>query len=292
LKLLLLANPTAAGRRARRLLPSLREYLAGKVEVFDYLETESADELRLKARDAARAAYDRVVAAGGDGTANAALNGLLGSDTALGILPLGHGNDLARSLGIPLDPRRAADLLLRADVNSIDVVRVGKRAYAGVAGIGFDAETNRRANAWPGWPTGHLRYFLAGLRTLATFRPLEVDLVTDSEEFSGPAMWVVVANTPCYGGGLRIAPEAAPADGVLDVCVIEKTSRPGLLALYPRLLRGEHLNARSVRYFRSTWVRFRSPVGAPLYGDGELLGEVPLEARLEPAALRVLGRSG
>lgn len=292
MRLLLLANPNAAGRRSRRLLPSLRAYLAGKVEVFDYLETESADELRLKAGDAARAGYDRVFAAGGDGTANAALNGLLGSDTALGIIPLGHGNDLARSLGIPLDPRRAADLLLGTDVNSIDVIRVGQRAYAGVAGIGFDAETNRRANAWPGWPTGHLRYFLAGLRTLATFRPLEVDLVTDSEEFSGPAMWVVVANTPCYGGGLRIAPEAAPADGVLDVCVIERTSKPGLLALYPRLLRGEHLKARSVRYFRSTWVRLRSPAGAPLYGDGELLGQVPLEARLEPAALRVLGRTG
>jgi diacylglycerol kinase (ATP) len=292
MKLLLVANPTAAGRRARRLLPSLRDFLAGKADAFDYAEARNADDLRLKAAEAARAGYDRVFAAGGDGTAHAALNGLLGSSTALGILPLGHGNDLARSLGIPLNPRQAADFLLHAPVGSMDVIRVGKRAYAGVAGIGFDAATNRRANAWGGWPTGHLRYFLAGLRTLATFRPLEVDLVSDSEEFSGQAMWVVVANTPCYGGGVRIAPDAAPDDGVLDVCIIEKISKPGLLALYPRLLRGSHLRAPAVRYFRSTWVRFRTPVGAAFYGDGEFLGEVPLEVRIDPGAVRVLRRAG
>ncbi len=105
-------------------------------------------------------------------------------------------------------------------------------------------------------------------------------------------MWVVVANTPCYGGGVRIAPIAVPDDGVLDVCIIEKTSKLGLLALYPRLLRGSHFRASAVRYFRSTWVRFRCPTGAAFYGDGEFVGEVPLEARIDPGALRVLGGAG
>jgi len=261
-----------------------------KVESFDYLEPGSAEELRLHAEAAAREGYDRVIAAGGDGTVNALMNGLLGSDTALGILPLGHGNDFARSLGIPLDPRAAVDFLLHASVESMDVVRIGDRAYAGIAGMGLDAETNRRANAWGSWPTGHLRYFLAGLRTLLGFRPLRVELVTDSEEFSGEVMWIAVANSAFYGGGLRIAPEAAVDDGVLDVCVIEKMSPLRLLALYPSLMRGTHVRSRGVRYFRSTWVRLRSPVGTAVFGDGELLGEVPLEARIDPGALRVLRR--
>jgi diacylglycerol kinase (ATP) len=292
MKLLLLANPTAAGRRSRWLFPTLRDFFSHRIAAFEYLESHSADELRLEAQAAARAGYDRVIAAGGDGTVNAVLNGLVGSEAALGILPLGHGNDIARSLGIPLQPEVAADFLLHAPVSSMDVVRVGDRFYAGVAGIGFDAETNRRANAWPGWPTGHLRYFLAGLRTLLTFRPLQVDLVTDSEEFSGPATWIAVANDPCYGGGLRIAPEADPADGILDVCVIERISAFRLLALYPSLLRGTHLHARCVRYFRSTWVSFRAPKGASLFGDGEYLGDVPLEVRVQPAALRVVRGPG
>lgn len=290
MKVLLLANPSAAGRRVQRLLPPLRDFIARRVLHFDYCEARSADELRLQAQSAARAGYDRVLAAGGDGTAHAVVNGLRGRDTAFGILPFGHGNDLARALGIPRDPRAAGEFLLRAPVSSMDVACVGERVYAAVAGVGFDAETNRRANAWGGWLTGHRRYLIAGLRTLVGFRPLQVELVTDSEVFSGEAMWVAIANAPYYGGGLCIAPEAAVDDGVLDVCIIERTSRPSLLALYPKLLRGEHLRARFVRYFRCCWVRFRAPVGANLFGDGEYLGQIPLEIRVHPAAVRVLRR--
>jgi diacylglycerol kinase (ATP) len=290
MKLLLLANPSAAGKGARRLLPSLRTFFARHTSGFEYCQAASAEELRQRAREAARAGYERVLAAGGDGTAHAVMNGVQGTDVAFGILPLGHGNDLARALGVPLDPHAAAEFLLRAPVGSMDIVRVGEKAYGAVAGVGFDAETNRRANAWGGWVGGHTRYLFAGLVTLLNYRPLRVEMVTDSEEFSGEAMWIAVANTPYYGGGLHIAPEAALDDGLLDVCVIERVSRLGLLALYPRLLRGSHLRARSVRYFRCTWVRFREPVGAALFGDGEFLGTLPLELRVEPAALRVLRR--
>lgn len=288
MKLLLLANPSAAGRRARRLLPSLREFFARNISAFEYSEAASAEELVQSARQAGRAGYDRVVAAGGDGTVHAVLNGILGTESALGVLPLGHGNDLARALGIPLEPRAAAEFILHAPVGRMDVVRVGEKVYATVAGVGFDAETNHRANSWGPWPRGHLRYFLAGLRTLVTYQPLEIDLVTDSEEFCGAAMWAVVANAPNYGGGLRIAPEAALDDGILDVCVIEAISPAALLALYPALLRGDHLRAPCIRYFRCCRAQLRAPVGAAVQGDGEHLGQVPLDFSIEPAAVNVL----
>lgn len=291
MKVLMVANGDAASGRARSLLPSLRDFFSRHVSAFDYCETGSADELQREARQAARAGYDRVLAAGGDGTAHAVVNGLQGTGTALGVLPLGHGNDLARAFGIPLDPRAAAEFLLRAPVASMDLGRVGQELYAGVAGAGFDAETNRRANAWGAWPRGHARYLFAGLRTLVSYRALRVDLVSDAEEFSGEVMWVAVANAPFYGGGLRIASQAAMDDGLLDVCLIERMSPLALLALYPRLRRGDHLHARGVRYFRCRWLQFRAPAGAAVFGDGEFLGSVPLEIRVEPAAVRVLRRS-
>jgi len=99
---------------------------------------------------------------------------------------------------------------------------------------------------------------------------------------------VAVANAPNYGGGLRIAPEAALDDGILDVCVIERIPSAELLALYPALRRGAHLRARPVRYFRCCKVEFRAPAGAPVQADGEPVGEVPLEISIEPGALRVL----
>ncbi|MFQ5695483.1 MAG: diacylglycerol/lipid kinase family protein [Terriglobia bacterium] len=288
MKVLLLANHEAAGGRARRVLPRLRDFFSRRLSAFDFCETKSADELRRFARAAAQAGYHRVLAAGGDGTANAVLNGLWGTEGVLGILPLGHGNDLARSLGVPLDPLAAAEFLLQAPPGAMDVVRAGENIYAGVAGVGFDAETNRRANRWAGGPRGHARYFLAALRTLASYQPLRVEIMTDAEAFTGPAMWVAVANTPYYGGGLRIAPQASPHDGVLDICIIEPLSAAGLLWLYPALKQGRHLRSRAVRYFRACKVEFRAPEGAELFGDGELLGRVPLKLEVEPAAVRVV----
>jgi diacylglycerol kinase (ATP) len=288
MKLLLLANPAASGRRARRILPAIRQLLSRNAPGFDYHEAQDSGDLQQQARTAARAGYERVLVAGGDGTAHAAVNALRGTDTALGILPLGHGNDLARALGIPLDPSAAAEFLLRTHVGSIDLACVGECAYACVAGIGFDAASNRRANSWGGWPTGHARYFAAAMATLLTYRPMRIDLVSDSEEFSGEVMWAAVANAPNYGGGLRIAPEAGLDDGVLDICIIEPISRPAVLQLYARMRRGEHLKMPCVRYFRAGRVELRAPEGAELWGDGELVARLPVEIRIEHAALRVL----
>lgn len=291
MKLLLLANPTAS-RHAPRFLPRLRAWFSRRLPAFDYCEASSVEEVRSRTRAAVQEGYNVVATAGGDGTAHVALNELLRTQTALGIVPLGHGNDLARSFGVPLDPFQAAEFLLQAPVITVDTARAGERVFAGVAGAGFDAETNQRANSWGSWPGGHLRYFAAGLLTLALYRPIGVELVSDGGEFSGEVMWVVVANTPYYGGGLRIAPAARPDDGVLDVCVIERMPRRQLLALYPRLRRGEHVQARGVRTFRASWVEVRAPAGAAVYGDGERVGTLPLRIQVEPQSLRVLARLG
>lgn len=292
MKLLLLANPAAAGRRAGWLLPRIRQFFTSRLRDFEYVEAASAEEVRRVAAAAAREGCECVLAAGGDGTAHAVLNALCGSRTVLGVLPLGAGNDLARALGVPLDPMAAAEFLLRAPISSMDVIRAGDEVYGAVAGAGFDAESTARANRWGPWVSGHTRYFLAALGTLATYRPQRFELVSDAEDFSGEAMWVAVANAPTYGGGVRIAPEARIDDGVLDVCIIERLSRAALLALYPALLRGRHLGERCVRYFRATRVEFRQPAGAVLYGDGEFLGRLPATLRLEPAAVRVVRAPG
>ncbi|MFQ5777765.1 MAG: diacylglycerol/lipid kinase family protein [Terriglobia bacterium] len=290
MKVLLLANQEAAGGRAVRLLPRLRDFFCAHFPGLEYSHPANAGKIHWLAAEAAAAGFERVLVAGGDGTAHAVVNALRGTETALGVLPLGHGNDLARALGIPLEPMAAAEFLLRAPVTAIDLVRAGEESYACVASVGLDAETNRRANAWGSWPRGHARYLLAGLRTLLSYRPLRVELVTDSEEFSGEVMWVAVANAPYYGGGLRIAPEAALDDGIMDICVIERMSRTQMLALYPRLRTGAHLRASHVRYFRACRVELRAPPGAALFGDGELIGRLPAELHVEPAAVRVLGR--
>lgn len=290
MKLLLVANPTAAGGRARRLLPSVVDALRRQHPSVEVVEASSSDALEAASRSARGGSYDRVVVAGGDGTVQIVLNALKGSEIAVGILPLGNGNDLARALGVPLEPRAAVDFLLHAPAAPMDMGRVGEHVFATVACVGLDAETNRCARKWGSWPRGHLRYFLAGLRTLASYEPYRFNLVTDSEEFTGEAMWVAVANAPYYGGGICIAPEALLDDGLLDVCVIERMSPAALLALYPALMRGDHLRARSVRYFRCSRAQFRGPANVEIHADGEPLARLPVEIVVEPVAVRVVGR--
>lgn len=291
LKVLLLANHEASSGRAARLLPQVLDFLRTRLPSLEYAHPTDAAEVRRLAAAAAAAGYDRVFAAGGDGTAHAVVNGLCGTRAALGVIPLGHGNDLARALGIPVDPLAAADFLLRASVGAIDVARIGEDVYAGVAGVGLDAEANRRANTWGPWLSGHARYLLAGLWVLATYRPLRVELASDTESFAGEVMWLVVTNTPNYGGGMRITPRAVLDDGSLDVCIIERMSRPALLRLYPSILRGEHLDAPGVRSFRARHVALCAPADAEFYGDGDFLSRLPVEIRVEPAALHVLRRA-
>lgn len=292
MRVLLLVNPEAHGGRVRRLIPALKDFFLAYIPQFEWYMPTSAEDLQKTAQQAAATGYDRLFVAGGDGTAHAAINGLYGSSMALGIIPTGNGNDLSLSLGIPRDPIAAVHFLLQAPVGEMDVVRAGNVVYAGVAGVGFDAAVNRRANSWPGWLQGHLRYWLAGFLTKPAYAPQRYELVIDSEEHRGEALWISFANTPRYGGGLRVAPQARFDDGLLDVCLVEPMSFTQLLDLYPAIYRGEHLTSPLVRTFRAREVVVRAPGGAELYGDGERLGETPVRLRVEPRALRVLRAPG
>ncbi|MFQ5925923.1 MAG: diacylglycerol/lipid kinase family protein [Terriglobia bacterium] len=288
MKVLLLANQQAASGRTRRLLPRLLDFLRSRLPELDYTPTHSAAALRQCAADAARAGYDCVIAAGGDGTAHAALNGLVGSPTALGVLPLGKGNDFARALGMPLDPFAAAHALTAVSPSPVDVVRVASSFYACVASVGVDALANRYANRFASPLSGHWHYLLGILPALVVWKPIEVEVVADTGEFRGPVSLVAVANAPSYGGGLRIAPNAQLDDGSVNVCLIEAVSKRELLETYPLLFSGQHLRRPFVRSFRAREVSLRAPAGAELYGDGEFLARLPVTLRVEAAQLKVL----
>ena len=288
MKTLLLANGEANGGRAGKVVPRLLDFIAQRSSNFEYRHARSAEELCAAARAAAAAGVERVFVAGGDGTAHAAVNGLAGSDTALGIIPVGNGNDLAGALGLPRDPFQAAGFLLNAPVRRMDLVRAGDQVFAGVAGAGFDSATNRRSNAWPRWPRGHLRYWLAGFATMLTYEAERMEIVADGERIEGAFQWAAFANTMRYGGGLRIAPQADWSDGQMDICLIEAMSFTELLDLYPSLFDGRHTDSPRVRMLRAKQVELRAPAGMEVYGDGELLGVAPMRLRVEPGALRVL----
>ena len=232
-----------------------------------------------------------VVAVGGDGTVNRALQSVAGTTTPLAVVPAGTGNDLVRALGIPVTTREAAraaaEDLVEGRTTTVDAGRTGDRWWATVLCCGFDSAVSDRANRLR-WPRGRRRYDVAVLAELARHRPREVTVVLDGESQTLPLTMVAVGNTPWYGGGLKVCPGADPADGLFDVTVVGPTTRLELIRTKPLLTLGTHVDHRSVTVHRASRVEL-SCEGVTTWADGEPVAPLPAVAECVPGALRVLG---
>jgi YegS/Rv2252/BmrU family lipid kinase len=289
---LLVFSPTAGGGRAGRLVPRVAELLAGDGVEVDQHQTRSLEDARLAACEAA-GAVDAVVAVGGDGTVGACAAGLADagprSRAALGVVPAGGGNDAARSLGLPAgDPLAAAGLLTRLRRRPADLATVAGRGYLNVAGAGFDSEVNRVANQRLGWAGNRPRYVGAVLAQLAVGRTARFRLVLDGRAREVTGWLVAVANGPSYGGGMRVAPQASLADGLLDVVVIAGIGKLEFLRTFPKVFGGRHVVHPAVTVHRAARVELDADRPLHVYADGEAAGTLPATFEVRPAAVTVL----
>ena len=242
-----------------------------------------------------------VIACGGDGTVNMALQAVAGTHIALGILPVGTGNDNAGALGVPRDPREAANLI--ADLVSQDtayVVDVGRASasgvshwFLGVLSSGFDSSVNARANEMS-WPSGQARYVAAIVGELRVFKAVHYRLTLDAglsteRIVEKPGMLLAVANGPRYGGGMKVAPDAQMDDGLLDLTFLDELKTATFLRVFPSVYAGTHIRRPEVHQYRARTVRIEAPEQTA-YADGELIGPLPVDVEIVPAALRVLTR--
>lgn len=260
---------------------------AGGAEVEDLVGHDAAESLAL-VRRAVAAGVDTLVVSGGDGLIHLAVQALAGSETALGIVPAGTGNDAARAFGIPLqDPLAAAEVVLRDRRRRIDLARSGDSWYLTVLATGFDALVAKRGGAMR-WPRNNLRYTAAVAVELPRFQPLRYTLAVDGAEHSFDAMFVSVANTDYFGGGMQIAAGASFEDGLLDVIIVKPLSRLNLVRFFPTVNTGQHVHHPAFERLRARSVTIATAPAVTTYADGERFGDGPLTVECVPAALTVL----
>ena len=283
----LVVNPTAGGGRGARLTAPIVRRLERAGHRVRCLAGSSGLEAEELARKAVADGTDALVALGGDGLVHLTLQAVAGSGVPLGIIPAGTGNDIARAVGVPLrDPAAAADIVAAGHTRPIDAGRCGSRWFAGVLGAGFDSAVNERANRMVR-PSGRAKYDLAMLAELRTFRPVPFTLELDGETWQTPAMLVAVGNSPSYGGGMRVTPDAKLDDGMFDVLVLGPLSRPAFVRVFPRVYRGTHVTHPAVTIRRARVVSLAA-AGVVAYADGERFGRLPLTCTAVPGALQVL----
>jgi diacylglycerol kinase (ATP) len=289
-------NPHASGGRCRSRLANVRALFSARSFPAEFILTESREEMESRVRAAISAGYRVLLAMGGDGTLQGLVNAAHKREVLLGILPAGGGNDFAGALGLPKDPVAAAEMILSGQPRSVDLLRARtadgrERLYVGGGGVGLDADSAQYSSGRYKRIPGRVRYLAAALHALSKFKPLHV-----RAEFPGstlpdvdsPVLLAGALNTPSYGAGLRLAPDAQIDDGLLTALFVKNLSAAEVVAAIPRLLtRGELPDSYMTRV-SATRVRLSCDRESLFHGDGEILGPAPVDIEVLPGALRIL----
>jgi diacylglycerol kinase (ATP) len=283
----MVANANATGIvRQPEIVDGARRLLATMGSRVEVRVTSSLEELSELVRHTER----RIVLLGGDGSLHAAAN-VPGPKPEFALLPAGGANNVARSLGVPTDLAAAARLAVSGPTRSLDLVeaRSATQRYLVVEGVSAGFHALARAD-YHGVNSSDVRSAVrAGIGALAHFQPLVVGLEVDGEYQVLRIGQLFAANLPFFGPGLRVAPDADPADGLLDLVAIDVAGRRSLIPLASRLRRGAHLDRPGVTHVRGRKVRIATGGRSPIIADTTNMGSGTVELTVLPGALDIVG---
>ena len=299
-----IVNPAAGGRSIYREWPRISKRIIDKGLLFDYVYTEGAGHATELARAAANAGYRYLIAVGGDGTVNEVVNGILNSsgshDTILGIVSAGTTCSFARSVGIPLDPVSSSSLLtsrnrLSIDVGIVEYKSEGQhlhRFFINEADVGFGAivvEASKRLPNYFGRKINYLPHVLGGVGSLFGYKNKRIALRVEEEvEDTCVCTMVVIANGSYFGGGMCIAPDAKPDDGLLDMIIFGDMGKSEMMKIWQMTYNGRHVSHHKVRSRKIRSVAIQCDEKILVEADGELLGEGPVSFSVLPSALSIV----
>ncbi|KFF60912.1 hypothetical protein JF66_01305 [Cryobacterium sp. MLB-32] len=248
--------------------------------------TDNAVHARELAADAASVGAV-IVAVGGDGTVGSLAGTVVRARGTLGLVPIGRGNDFARQLGVPHDPRDVARVLLHGRARPVDVIDVDGRIAVGSVYAGIDSLTSELVNR-AHWLPARFQYPFAAIRAIATHRSTSYTISLDGAEQTVRAHTVVVANSGYYGSGMHVAPGALVDDGLLNVVIIGEAGRLRLLKALRMAYGGSHVTLKEVTVATAREVTITSVGALAAYADGDRIGALPVTVRVLPGALNVI----
>lgn len=295
MKYKIIVNPAAGRGSVKEKLHQLINILNEEKLNYDIVQTEKAGHGTELAAQAHREGYKGVIAVGGDGTVHEVLNGIIKADAEdmpLGIIPLGTGNDLARTLQVPFDLREAVRTIKGGCRTAIDIGEDCDGYFSIILGIGFPADVMHHTNTVQNAIKGPLAIFLSVYKVLSKLRPYKIKMKLDSATIEEEVMGIFILNTRFTGGGMQIVPTAAYNDGLLDIMVLKKMSRLDVILTIPKVYKGKHLNHPKVSFYRSQTIEIESTEPMRKTFDGNVYGLTPLRTKIMPRRLSVIVPEG
>lgn len=289
-KYMLIVNPEAGSGKTMKVLPQIENILRTKKVKYEFHFTQEPMHATELVKEIGNQ-FDVLVSVGGDGTINEVINGVPDFKLPFGMIPIGTGNDFARSCSIPYDSiEEAVQILLNHDVKNIDVGEVKGRKFVNVLGMGFEGQVNWNARKIQ-FIKGTLRYILGIGYTLFAYKKIPMKLTLDGKIFDDDIYLVSIGNGWNVGGGLQLTPTAKLDDGVFDVCYVKDISKWRIISNFSKLTKGTINELEEIEIFQAKHVKVESTVNIPFHFDGEIFNEKCkiLDIKMHPQVQPIIG---
>lgn len=298
MKHIFIVNPAAGKGTALEFVPKIKEYFSQNEADYKIIYTEYAGHATEIAREYSSGAPARIYSVGGDGTVNEVVNGIAGTQSVLGVIPAGSGNDFIRSIDNNLDAKKLLIDTIEGEARRIDLGRVNEKFFINISSIGFDAEVVYNAMKFKRIPLvpASLAYLFSIIYTCFKRKISEVSLNIDGQLYDKSLLLAAVANGRFYGGGMLPLPEAELSDGLFDICLVDKVSRRLIISFFPKYIKGTHGSMKQVKFMKAQNVHIKSNDMLCVNIDGEITTSKEVTFEILQGAIRViypasLGRS-
>ncbi|MCX6285310.1 MAG: diacylglycerol kinase family lipid kinase [Bacteroidetes bacterium] len=286
-KIIFIVNPISGVGKQKGIEKLVKKHLDASLFDYSVVYTGKPGHATELSRDAVNRGLDAVIVVGGDGTVNETAQGLIGSKTALGIIPTGSGNGLSRHLKIPMNPAKAIRILNNYKITSIDTATLNDNLFVSVAGVGFDARVAKEF-AKSG-KRGFRKYFNIATTAYATYKPRKYTMVIDGEEITRRALMISFANSSQFGNNTSIDPNAKIDDGFIDVCIVSKVPYWKTLFLAPLLFIKRFDRTSYVEIIQAKDVELVRKKGKSGHLDGDpFVAGKNVHLKIQPLSLKVI----
>ena len=294
MKHIFIINPKAGKGKATELIPFIYEFFKDKSEEFIIRLTEYPGHATEIAKEYSVSGDCRIYSVGGDGTVNEVVNGIAGTQSSLGVIPAGSGNDFIRSIANPSDIQAdIRDITIRTingEDKYIDLAKVNDKYFINISSIGFDADVVFNADKFKKVPgiTGSMAYVISIIYTVLRKKISKVKLRIDDREMKLNLLLAAIANGRFYGGGMLAAPEAKIDDGLFDICLVGEASRFMILRLFPMYIKGQHGKLAEVEFLRGKKILIESEEELSLNIDGEIFSSSKIDFEIIEKGIKVI----
>ncbi|NHZ87344.1 MAG: YegS/Rv2252/BmrU family lipid kinase [Planctomycetia bacterium] len=287
---LLIVNPIAGNGKTMKVLPQIENILRAKKIEYEFHFTQEPRHATDLVKEIGNK-FDIIVAVGGDGTINEVIDGVPDLKIPFGMIPIGTGNDFARSCSIPYNSiEEAIQILLNHDIKNIDVGEVNGRKFVNVLGMGFEGQVNLNGRKIE-FIKGAFRYILAIVYTLIAYKRIPMKLTLDRKILDDDIYMVSIGNGWNVGGGLQLTPKAKLDDGVFDVCYVKEITRWRIVTNFAKLSNGTITDLDEVEMFQAKRIKVESAEFIPIHFDGEMFEEKckKLNIKIHPKTQPIIG---